>query len=106
MGALHRLARRKSGYFCHVPDKANSTHLRNKSVALRHVANLGAQFSKMRANFFSEDARCAREWRVEAKQCIDQSGFARAIRPEQTNKASRKGPVQPVEDDPWPQFDL
>src|SRR5450432_1624201 len=72
MGALHGFVSRKPGKFCHISDKANTRHVRQKRIAYRHIADLCSQFSCVSLYIFSKDSRCAGAWTIKSQQRIDE----------------------------------
>ena len=85
MGALHGFAGRQAGDFRHVADELDAGHLRDKGIALRHIADHGAQPANVGANVIAEDTGRPAEGRIKTQQSIEQGRFAGAVRPKQPN---------------------
>jgi len=94
--ALHGFVGRKTGEFSHVTDETNSGHISQERIALGHVADLRTQFANVSLNVFAKDTSGAGVRTVKAKQCVDESRFAGAIRAEQSNASAREITIQPV----------
>ena len=85
VGALHGFTAGQAGKLGHVADEADAAHIGDEGVALRHVADHGAEFAQVALDFFSENAGRACNRFVKPQQSIDQGRFARSVRPQQAD---------------------
>src|SRR5262249_22807414 len=102
---LHGVTWRESRELRHVAHKTNARHVGDEGIVFRHVTDeIPDGLDIPAAHIFAEDGGRAKAGRIKAKECIDESRFAGAVRTEQADGTSRDLAVQLVEDSPLSQL--
>src|ERR1044071_5402968 len=94
MRALERGGGRKSRQLGQVAHEMDAGHLRDESIALRHIADQALDLIGIAADVAAEDACGSRRRSMKAEQRMNQRRFSRAVRAQQTDCASAQSTVE------------
>src|SRR5580692_7544285 len=96
--AFKRGLRRQSRQFAHETDERNRSHIGDKRVVFRHVADNAADLFGLGTDIVTEDASSTGGGLVETEEGINKCGLPGAVRAEKSDGPSRQGASEAFED--------
>ena len=88
MRAFQRGLGRQAGKLGHQPHEMHGAHLRDKGIALRHIADERSDLLGVGADVLAKDVGRAGGRRMKAEQGVNQRGLAGAVWTKQADSAS------------------
>ena len=90
VSTLHRVDAGQAGQLAAIRDEGDGIHAGNMGVALRHVADAGADLERRLRDVDAEDTHAAALGHDEPEQRLDHRALAGTIGPQQADRSGRK----------------